>query len=63
VIGGNISFAWDLFGEIFTARLEKEGCNIKVTLSELKEEAAIAGSAYLFDEEFWQAVQHVLPHM
>lgn len=63
VIGGNISYAWDLFGEIFTARLEMEGCKIKVALSKLKEEAAIAGSAFLFDEEFWKAVQHVLPLM
>lgn len=63
VIGGNISYAWNLFGEVFIQRLKKEGCNCKVSLSKLKEEAAIAGSAYLFNEEFWEAVQHALPLM
>jgi glucokinase len=63
VIGGNISLAWDFFGEAFSARLKKEGCNCKVSLSRLKEEAAITGSAYLFNEEFWRAVQPALPLM
>jgi glucokinase len=63
VIGGNISFAWSYFGDVFTERLNSEGCNCKVTISKLKEEAAIAGSAYLFNRDFWEAVQHVLPLM
>lgn len=63
VIGGNISYAWNLFGDVFSERLNLEGCNCKVALSKLKEEAAIAGSAYLFNEEFWHAVQNVLPLM
>jgi glucokinase len=63
VIGGNISYAWHLFGEVFSDRLKIEGYNGKVSLSRLKEESAIAGSAYLYKEEFWQAVQTVLPLM
>ncbi|HNX66158.1 MAG TPA: ROK family protein [Bacteroidales bacterium] len=63
VIGGNISYAYDLFGERFENRLKAEGCNIKVEISGLKEDAALLGSAYLLDDSFWKAVQHALPLM
>ena len=63
VVGGNISHAYDLFGNIFERRLKEEGCNCKVALSELKEDAALLGSAWLLDDEFWKAVQHALPLM
>ncbi len=63
VVGGNISHAYDLFGNIFEKGLKKEGCNCKVALSELKEDAAFIGSAYLLDEDFWKSVQHALPLM
>lgn len=63
VIGGNISFAYNLFGKVFEERLAKERCNCKVELSDLKEDAALLGSAYLFDDNFWKAVQHALPLM
>jgi glucokinase len=63
VVGGNISHAYDLFGDIFESGLKREGCDCKVALSELKEDAALIGSAYLLDEEFWKSVQHALPLM
>jgi glucokinase len=63
VIGGNISHAYDLFGKVFEARLEKEKCDCKIELSILKEDAALLGSAYLFNDDFWKAVQHALPLM
>jgi glucokinase len=63
VIGGNISYAYNLFGEVFEQSLRKEKCTCKVALSELKENAALLGSAYLFDDKFWEAVQHALPLM
>lgn len=63
VVGGNISHAYNLFGSIFENRLKKEGCSCKVALSELKEDAAFLGAAYLLDDEFWKAVQHALPLM
>jgi glucokinase len=63
VVGGNISYAYQLFGEIFEHRLRKEKCTCKVALSELKEDAALLGSAYLFNDDFWKAVQHALPLM
>lgn len=63
VIGGNISHAYSLFGNVFEDRLKKENCNCKVALSKLKEDAAILGSAYLLDDDFWNSVQHALPLM
>jgi glucokinase len=63
VIGGNISHAYGLFGSIFEERLEKENCSCHVALSDLKEDAALIGSAYLLDEGFWKSVQHALPLM
>jgi glucokinase len=63
VIGGNISNAYNLFGAVFEDRLKKEKCNCKVALSKLKEDAALLGSAYLLDDDFWQSVQHALPLM
>jgi glucokinase len=63
VIGGNISFAYNLFGDVFESRLKKENCNCKVALSELKEDAALIGSAYLLNDDFWKSVQHALPLM
>lgn len=63
VIGGNISNAWDLFGKIFRTALRDENWNGDVALSELKEDAALLGSAYLLDDDFWKAVQHALPLM
>jgi len=63
VVGGNISYAYHLFGEVFEQRLKKERCTCQVTLSELKENAALLGSAYLFDDKFWKAVQPALPLM
>lgn len=63
VVGGNISHAYSLFGKIFEDSLKKEGCNCKVALSELKEDAAFIGAAYLLDDDFWKSVQHALPLM
>ena len=63
VIGGNISYAYDLFGDVFEERLKKENCTCKVELSTLKEDAALFGSAYLLDDDFWNDVQHALPLM
>jgi glucokinase len=63
VVGGNISHAYDLFGDIFENSLKKEGCKCKVALSELKEDAAFIGAAYLLDDTFWKDIQHALPLM
>ncbi len=63
VMGGNISYAYDLFGSIFEEKLKKAGCKSEVVLSSLREDAALLGSAFLLDDEFWKSVQHALPLM
>lgn len=63
VIGGNISHAYNLFGNVFEHRLKKENCFCEVAISKLKEDAALLGSAYLLDDDFWNSVQHALPLM
>ena len=63
VMGGNISYAYDRFGKVFEDRLKRENCSCIVKLSDLKEDAALLGSAYLFNDKFWNAVQPALPLM
>jgi glucokinase len=63
IIGGNISNAYNLFADVFEASLKNEQCTCKVALSKLKEDAALLGSAYLLDDNFWNSVQHALPLM
>lgn len=63
VIGGNISHAYNLFGDTFERQLKREECNCRIALSELKEDAARLGAAFLMDEKFWQDIQHALPLM
>ena len=63
VIGGNISNAYNLFGNVFEESLRNEHCDCKVTLSALREDAAIMGCAYLLNNDFWKSVQHALPLM
>ena len=63
VIGGNISHAFNLFGPDMEKTLRNEGCDTTIAISELKEDAALLGSAYLLDNNFWKAVQPALPLM
>jgi glucokinase len=63
VIGGNISNSYSLFGEMFEKSLREEKCSCRVEISDLKEDAALLGSAYLFEDTFWKDVQHALPLM
>ena len=63
IMGGNISHAWNLFGKETEEALRKEGCETITAISELKEDAALLGSACLLDEEFWKAVQPALALM
>lgn len=63
VIGGNISNAYNLFGPILENELKMAGCEILVSISDLKEDAAILGSAYLLNEDFWKAVKPALALM
>jgi glucokinase len=63
VLGGNISNAYHLFGPSLNKTLLDQNCRCEVTLSVLKEDAALTGSAYLLDDGFWDSVKHILPLM
>jgi len=63
IMGGNISYAYALFGQAFENELKSKGCAINTAISELKEDAALLGSACLHDDTFWKAVQPSLPLM
>ena len=63
VVGGNISHAYNLFGDHFEKSLRDNDCTCRVALSELKEDAAFIGAAYLLDDKFWIDIQHALPLM
>jgi glucokinase len=61
VMGGNISAAYDRFGPAFESVLNRHGVETKPVVSALKEDAALIGSARLFDETFWDVIKHDLP--
>jgi glucokinase len=57
VIGGNISGAWSLFEGYFQKSLTDNNINVEIVISELKETAAMAGSARLLDDIFWYQIK------
>ncbi len=63
VIGGNVSGAYHLFSSAFESSLKKQRVSILVEISELMEESAMAGCAYLFEESFWIKVKPLLSKM
>lgn len=58
VIGGNISAAYNLFGEKLSAEFNKAGIQVEVLLSTLGEDAALAGSAMLCDDGLYSAMMN-----
>jgi len=63
VIGGNISGAYPLFGRVFESLLRDQEIKTGIEISEFMEEAAIAGSARLFNESFWLQAKPLLSKM
>ncbi|HCC70543.1 MAG TPA: ROK family protein [Bacteroidales bacterium] len=63
VLGGNISRAYNLFGPALEEELKIQECSTIPLLSELKEDAALLGSAYLLDDSFWTSVKGSLQYM
>ena len=63
VLGGNISKAHQFFLPHVKTELVKAGFNITIRISRLMEEAAIIGSAKLFEPEFWDQVKEDLPNL
>ncbi len=63
VLGGNISRAYTLYGAAFETGLKKNNCDTLPLISELREDAALLGSAYLLDDSFWSGVKGSLQYM
>jgi len=63
VIGGNITGAFDKFGKYFLESLKRNQIDTDVFLSELRENAAIIGSARLVDDQFYSRVEPLLSKM
>ena len=61
IMGGNIAHAGSLFIPSLQNVLVQAGLKIEVETSFLMEDAAIIGSAQLFNSEFWNQVQKDLP--
>lgn len=60
IVAGNIGKAWQLIQDPFLDHLKQIGSRTKVYVSELKESAAILGSARLFHEPSWKKIQPIL---
>ena len=63
VMGGNVTGAYNLFGGALEKSLAAQNVPMFIHISELKEDAALIGSARLFDEPFWVKVKPLLPSM
>jgi glucokinase len=63
VLGGNITNAYNLFIDPFSSKLKDQGVKVTVLTSALKESAAMAGSARLFDNASWEKIKCLLPKM
>jgi len=63
VIGGNITGAFDKFGNYLLQSLNNHHIKVNVSLSILRENAAIIGSARLIDNTFFVKVEPLLPKM
>ncbi|XOV94618.1 MAG: ROK family protein [Bacteroidota bacterium] len=61
VMGGNISGAFNLFGPSMLKYFSEHDIQTEVAISELMEDAALFGSARLFDKSFWDQVKDHLP--
>ncbi len=63
VMGGNISGAFTLFGPSMLRYFRDHQIKTEVEISDLMEDAALFGSARLFDESFWRQVKDQLPEL
>ena len=63
VIGGNVSGAYNLFGGYFEEKLAQQNVTTTIGISELKEDAALVGSARMFEQDFWNEVNPLLSKM
>ena len=63
VIGGNVTGAYNYFGIPFETALKKKHVATVIHISEHMEDAALIGSARMFDPEFWEKIKPLLSKM
>jgi glucokinase len=63
VIGGNVTGAYNLFGPHFEKSLKKHNLTTAIHISDHMEDAAIIGSARMFDAAFWEKLKPLLAKM
>jgi glucokinase len=63
ILGGNVSNAGQFFLPVLRQHIQKAGLQVVLEISDLLEEAAIVGSAKLYDPVFWEAVKDNLPNL
>jgi glucokinase len=63
IIGGNIAHSFQHFRGTLEQGLQEAQVTTHVRLSQLKENAALIGSARLLDDSFWQKVSAELPEI
>ncbi len=63
VVGGNMVGASDLFLPAFEKALSDLNCTTRIAWSELKEDAAVIGSARLLDADYWPKIERLIEKM
>ncbi|MBN1132264.1 MAG: ROK family protein [Bacteroidales bacterium] len=63
IMGGNISRAYDLYGNAFESALTDAGRDVQIRIMDETELMAIMGSARLSDHSYWQKVLPLLKFM
>ncbi|SHJ07942.1 ROK family protein [Pseudozobellia thermophila] len=63
ILGGNVSKASPLFLPVLRRKVKAAGIRTDFEVSDLMEDAAIMGSAKLFDSHFWEQVKDDLPEL
>ena len=63
VIGGNVTGAYKYFGVPFETALKKKYVTTIIHISDHMEDAAIIGSARMFDANFWEQIKPLLSKM
>ena len=63
ILGGNVSLAHAFFLPVLKQKIKEAGINTQIEISTLMEDAAIIGSAKLFDSNFWNHVKNDLPNL
>ena len=63
VIGGNVSAAYPWFGPSLEASFRRQQIQTAIRVSKLREDAALLGSARLFEEKFWSQTEPLLAKM